>query len=389
MRLNSIFSRYLLREMIPPFFINVMFFTLIFLLTQMLDITNMIVNYKVGLSVVALMMIYSMPYFLVLVIPMSVMMTILLTFLRLSGDNEIIALKAGGVSIYAVLPPVLLLCSAGCLLTGFMAAYASPWGSLSLKRLTVEVAGSHLNIALKERTFNDSFKDVMLYVNKINIRDKSLSDVFITDQRTKNLVITIISSRGQLFAEPDKAVFHLKLFNGTINQVDIEKQSVNSVDFDIYEMVLDLQKAADEAKSSGRKGRNEMYPLEMYRYLDNYSGRDNEYYSILLEFHRKFSIPFACFALGILAVPLGVQSKSSRRSFGVGLGIAFFLFYYLLLSAGMVFGEAGIYPPLIGMWVPNIVVGGIGIYFLKRVSYDRPVGIAFLLNRIWRMKRGS
>jgi len=192
-----------------------------------------------------------------------------------------------------------------------------------------------------------------------------------------------------LFAEPDKAVFHLKLFNGTINQVDIEKQSVNSVDFDIYEMVLDLQKAADEAKSSGRKGRNEMYPLEMYRYLDNYSGRDNEYYSILLEFHRKFSIPFACFALGILAVPLGVQSKSSRRSFGVGLGIAFFLFYYLLLSAGMVFGEAGIYPPLIGMWVPNIVVGGIGIYFLKRVSYDRPVGIAFLLNRIWRMKRGS
>jgi len=234
MRLDSIFSRYLLREMIPPFFINVMFFTLIFLLTQMLDITNMIVNYKVGLSVVALMMIYSMPYFLVLVIPMSVMMTILLTFLRLSGDNEIIALKAGGVSIYAVLPPVLLLCSAGCLLTGFMAAYASPWGSLSLKRLTVEVAGSHLNIALKERTFNDSFKDVMLYVNKINIRDKSLSDVFITDQRTKNLVITIISSRGQLFAEPDKAVFHLKLFNGTINQVDIEKQSVNSVDFDIY-----------------------------------------------------------------------------------------------------------------------------------------------------------
>ncbi len=388
MMLNSILGRYLLREMIPPFFINVMFFTLIFLLTQMLDITNMIVNYKVGLSVVLLMMIYSMPYFLVLVIPISVMMTILLTFLRLSGDNEIIALKAGGISIYALLPPVLLLCAAGCLLTGFMAAYASPWGSLSLKRLTVEVAGNHLNIALKERTFNDSFKDVMLYVNKINIRDKSLSDVFIADQRTRNLVITIISSRGQLFGEPDRPVFHLRLFNGSINQVDIEKQSVNAVDFETYEMVLDLQKAADEAKNRGRKGRNEMYLIEMYHYLKSYPRRDSEYYTTLLEFHRKFSIPFACFALGILAVPLGVQSKSSHRSFGIGLGLAFFLFYYLLLSAGTVFGEAGIYPPVIGMWVPNIVVGGIGMYFLKRVSHDRPAGIAFLLNRMRRRTSG-
>lgn len=375
--------------MIPPFFINVMFFTLIFLLTQMLDITNMIVNYKVGLSVVALMILCSMPYFLVLVIPVSVMMTILLTFLRLSGDNEIIALKAGGISIYALLPPVLLLCAAGCLLTGFMAAYASPRGSLSLKRLTVEAAGNHLNIALKERTFNDSFKDVMLYVNKINIRDKSLHDVFITDQRTRNFAVTIISSRGQLFAEPGRPVFHLRLFNGSINQADIENKSVNAVDFDTYEMVLDLQKAADEAEGGGKKGRNEMYLNEMYDYLENCPRRDSEYYIILLEFHRKFSIPFACFALGILAVPLGVQSKSSRRSFGIGLGLVFFLFYYLLLSAGMVFGEAGIYPPVIGMWVPNIVVGGIGLYFLNRVRHDRPAGIAFLPNRLWHIKRGS
>jgi len=48
-------------------------------------------------------------------------------------------------------------------------------------------------------------------------------------------------------------------------------------------------------------------------------------------------------------------------------------FYYLLLSAGLVFGEAGVYPPLIGMWVPNIVTGAVGLYLLKRTVNDRPM----------------
>ncbi|MDM8551861.1 LPS export ABC transporter permease LptF [Desulfobacterales bacterium HSG2] len=380
MKLNSIFSRYLLREMLPPFCISVMFFSFIFLLTRILDITNMIVNYKIGVSAVFLMIVYTMPYFLVFVIPMSVMMTVLLTLLRLSDDNEIIALKAGGISLYRLLPPVFMFCLMGCLLTGFMSICGLPWGKLSLKALTVEVATSNLNIGLKERTFNDSFKGVMLYVNKVDMKDKTLKDVFIEDRRSKNLVITIVSPEGYLAGEPGKAVFHLRLSNGIINQVDIEKRSVNSIRFDTYTVNLDLQKALDAVKG-GPKDEKEMSLAELIWYLEEDRERDGQYYETLLEFHKKFSIPFACFSLGLLAVPLGVQSsRSAKRSFSLGLGLGFFLFYYLLLSAGLVFGEAGVYPPLIGMWVPNIVTGAAGLYLLIRTVNDRPVQFEFLRN---------
>ena len=57
----------------------------------------------------------------------------------------------------------------------------------------------------------------------------------------------------------------------------------------------------------------------------------------------------------------------------------FFLFYYLMLSAGWVFGENGSYPPVIGMWVPNLVMGGIGLFLLIRNAKERPVRIEFLL----------
>ena len=371
--------------MIPPFVINLLFFNFIFLLTKILDITNMIVNYRISLFDVMLLLIYSMPHFLEFVIPMSVMTTVLLTFFRLSSDNEIVALKAGGVSIYKLLPPVLLFCLIGCMLTGFMTIYGLPWGRLSFKKLTYEVALSNVNIGMKERTFNDNFEGVMLYMNKIDLKNKALIDIFIEDQRTRNIISTIVAPRGEMYSEPDKLLFHLRLHNGTINQVDIENKTVHSITFDTYDINLDLKKSVTTKK--GRKDEKEMSIVELNKYLKDTVNKDAKYYAALIEFHRKFSIPFACFALGLLGVPLGVQSKSAKRAFGLGFGLFFFLLYYLMLSAGWVFGEAGVYPPLIGMWMPNIVIGGIGLYLFVRTANDRPVIIDSFLNLFNRQRR--
>ncbi|MBW2167150.1 MAG: LPS export ABC transporter permease LptF [Deltaproteobacteria bacterium] len=378
MKINSIIYKYIFKEMIPPFVINLLFFNFIFLLTEILDITNMIVNYRISLFDVMLLLIYSMPHFLEFVIPMSVMTTVLLTFFRLSSDNEIVALKAGGISIYKLLPPVLLFCLIGCMLTGFMTIYGLPWGRLSFKKLTYEVASSNVNVGMKERTFNDNFEGVMLYMNKIDLKNKALIDIFIEDQRTKNIISTIVAPRGEIYSEPDKLLFHLRLHNGTINQVDIENKTVHSITFDTYDINLDLKKSVTTKK--GRKDEKEMSIAELNKYLKDTVNKDAKYYAALIEFHRKFSIPFACFALGLLGVPLGVQSKSAKRAFGLGFGLIFFLLYYLMLSAGWVFGETGVYPPLIGMWMPNIVIGGIGLYLFVRTANDRPVIIDSFLN---------
>ncbi|MGW8325959.1 MAG: LptF/LptG family permease, partial [Desulfobacterales bacterium] len=72
MKINSIINRYLLKEMMLPFVINLVFFTFVFLMTKILDITNLIVNYKMSLVSVLLLLFYSLPFFLSFVIPMSV-----------------------------------------------------------------------------------------------------------------------------------------------------------------------------------------------------------------------------------------------------------------------------------------------------------------------------
>jgi lipopolysaccharide export system permease protein len=360
--------------MIPPFAISLIFLTFIFLMTQILEITNFIVNHRVSMITVGRMVVYTMPFFLEFVIPMSVMMAVLLTFLRLSSDNEIVALKAGGISLYRLLFPVFLFCVMGSLLTAFMAIYGLPWGRQSFKSLAIEVATTNIDVGIRERTFNDSFEGVVLYVSQADIKNRTLVDVFIEDQRKENIISTVVAPEGFLVGDPKNQSVHLMLKNGTVNQVNLKSRAVHFIHFDTYEISMNLKKMTSVAHES-EKDEEEMSLAELSQYLKHAAAKDDQYYLALMEYHKKFSLPVACIALGLLGIPLGIQSRSSKRSFGVVLGLIFFLFYYLMLSAGWVFGENGKYPPLIGMWIPNLVMGGIGIYLLLRTAHERPVNL--------------
>ncbi len=378
MKTNTIISRYIFLEMIPPFIINMVFFTFMFLMTRILEITDMIVNYGVSVWTVFKILGFTMPFFLQFIIPMSVMMAVLLTFLRMSSDNEILALKAGGVSIYKLLPPVFMFALVGVLLTGATAIYGLPTGRTAIKQLLYKLAVNSSEIGLKPRTFNEAFSGVMLYVNKIEPATRTLFDVFIEDQRSGDVVSTVVSPKGRLFTQAETGVFQLRLYNGSINQVDIKNKSAHTIQFETYDIRLDIQKAVGIHRG-GPKNQEEMSLSELLEYLRKADKKNDRYYLTLMEFHKKFSLPFSCFFLALLAVPLGIQSRQAKRSFGIGLGLVFFLFYYLMLSAGWVFGETGSYPPIIGMWVPNLVMGGIGLFLLIRNARERPVRVEFVL----------
>jgi len=350
--------------------VNVLFFTFIFLMAELIQITNWIVNYNISLPTILRMILYQTPYFLIFVIPLSIMITVLLTFLRLSSENEILAIKSGGISLYALLTPVFAFCFIGSALTIFMTLYGQSWGRSALRDLTYEVVSANIDIGLKERTFNDSFNGVTIYVNEIDLKNKKLVDVFIEDSRNPDKVNTVIAPTGKIFNDPRNSITHLKLFNGSIHQTNLQQKTAHSILFDTYDISLETQGASSQNEKKPKRPK-EMTIVELSRYVHDSHVEDADYFNAKLELHRRFSIPFGCFVLGLLAVPLGVQSKSAKRSFGLVLGLVFFLFYYLMMSLGKVYGETGAYPPIIGMWLPNLVIGGVGVYFFRRTANER------------------
>jgi lipopolysaccharide export system permease protein len=386
---NSLIHRYLIREMIPPFSVTLIFFLFMFLMTKLLEVTNFVVNYDVDAWAIALLLLYSVPFFLQFVIPMSVMMGVLLAFLRLSSDNETVAMKACGISVYKVLSPALVFSLLGSLITAWVTIYAMPWGSTAIKRMTLKLAASSLEIGLKEHSFNDQFENVVIYVSEVSSHSGVLRHLFIEDRRNPKVISTIIAPEGRLYKSAAALTAHLQLKNGSITQVDLDTRSANAIQFERYDLRLKLQldNLDDEG---GRKHRTEMSLAEMQRYLKTYPKRDSDYYRTLMDYYKKFSIPLAGLVLGVLAVPLGFHSGGAHRSYGVGLGLILFLLYYILLTAGWTYGKTGDVPPLVGMWTPNFVFALLAAFLIRRCANDRSLGFDQLYtwaHHLWRRRK--
>jgi len=372
MKAFNIINRYIFMELLSPFFISLFFLTFVFLMTRIPEMTNMVVNYNADILSIGLMIVYTLPRFLEFTIPMSVMISILLTFMRMAGDNEIVALKGAGVSLYKLLPTVVVFCFLGVFLTMCVTVFGVSWGKLSVKKTTIELARTSIDAALQARQFNSELEDVMIYVAHVDMKTKELKDVFIEDRRTRGVVSISIAPSGRLIRFKDKNIYTIRLYDGVINQVDVDNNSVTSLEFGDYDINIDLN-SLNKARRKISKNLDERNLVDLIQFIR--SGiKDKSYLNeALMELHEKFSVPFACLSLGILAFPLGIQSASLRKSSGFSLGISFFLFYYFLLAAGWSAGETGNYPPILGMWLPNVIMGGVGIFFLIKNAKEEPV----------------
>ncbi|MFZ7124659.1 MAG: LPS export ABC transporter permease LptF [Desulfobacterales bacterium] len=376
----SLISRYVVSELIPPFAVNLLFFTFVFIMAKLLKIIDLIVNYRAGMGVVGLILLYTLPQFLMFIFPMATMMSVLLTLLRMSGDQEIVALKAGGVGVHRLIPPVMVFCVMGCLLTLAMTLYGKPWSKYAVKQLTYRLAVSSFDAALKERSFIGQFEGMMLYISEADIQKRELRDVFIEDSRNPDLVVTIVAPRGRLVREPGSPVVRLRLYSGSIFQANPKNRSASQVQYETYDLTLDLEQMVGPPRR--QKKDDEMYPDELFSYLDSFEKKEKRYFKALNELHIKFSIPFASVALGLIAIPLGLQLKSARKSAGLGMGIVVFLLYYVLMTIGLVLGEEGALSPLIGLWIPNLLILGAGGWLMFNTAKERPMPGSDALDRI-------
>ena len=103
----------------------------------------------------------------------------------------------------------------------------------------------------------------------------------------------------------------------------------------------------------------------------------------MVKIHEKFSVPFACLVLGIIGIPLGIQSRAGRagKSMGFVWSIGVLLVYYLLTSAGTSLAERGVVLLEVGMWAANGIFLCLGIYLLVKAANESPVLLLVWLDK--------
>ena len=362
-----ILTKYILREILTPFGVTLLVFTLIFILGNLMQLIELIVQKGVGLWTIVRLLGYTLPFLMVYIIPMSFFISILLGFLRLSNDNEVTALKSSGVSFFQLFPPVLILSFIGYLITSGVSMLAQPWGEHSLKNLFFNIAVVQAKVSLKERVFYNEFKELVFYIQKVNA-DGLLEDLFINDQREKEVPQTIVAKRGWLIPNTRERSLNLRLEDGHIYNTALDSKSAQTVYFKSYDLILPLEQAISDQEKR-EKSETEMYVPELRAKIRETSPGEKKYHIYQIEYYKKFSLPFSCLILGLIAFPLGLQSRLAGRPWAIVLGGLVFFIYYLFLSLAFSLGERGALKPIVGLWLPNVAVGLIGVY-LFWVTYQ-------------------
>ncbi len=359
---------YVAAELLAPFFASFVILYGIFFLVQLVPLLEVVLALRIGLADFIRLSSYLFPHMLLYIIPMASMAGVIMGFSRLANDREILALKACGVSLRRMLPPVLIFAALIATLTGYFSIRLIPLGELGIKQLMFQLAKDKIDKGLKEKEFTEALGDLVVYVDEID-QNQNWHGVYVSDMRGRYQPLITMAQSGHLTPDVDHMQVVVVLENGTLRNVDGQDNQV--LHFKRYQLQIPLRPPG--AKDLGDLSRGSMTQHQLLEAAKKVGRKTKEGLSYRSEYYHRLSMPIGCFILSIIGLPLALQAGPGRRAIGIPLGLTVFIFYYISFTMARFLGEDGKIPLVLGMWLPNIIFFGFALYFLWRVDQERPL----------------
>ncbi|MBN1848372.1 MAG: LptF/LptG family permease [Deltaproteobacteria bacterium] len=377
--MKTILFKYIFKEICLIFWVSIMILIMIILATEVIkEMTELIVNQGLHIFQLLLIIISLLPRIIMFSLPAACLMCVLLTFLRLSADNEVVALNASGISLYQLLPPVIVFSSLCFIFSIFISIYAVPFGNTSFQKVRYKVIESASDIPIKERIFHEPIKKIVFYVGSYSTSERIMKEIFIVDKRGIPTTSMIIAKEGKIQFKPREKEVTIHFINGMISTVDNAFKTTSTTLYGTYDFQISLDEIISNLRSA-QKGPKEMSISELVSSLRDPSHNPVKDNQIRIKLFEMFSIPIAIFLLGVIGAPLGAHVRSKGRPLGIVLSLLIFLIYYISLMSVRYICELGILEPVIGVWLPDLFLLFICIYIVQKVANDHPI---LLLGRL-------
>ena len=389
-------ARYLISEILPPFFFGLLAFTFVLLIARILKLIELVVTRGVPLLQIAKLLSLILPTFLELTVPMAFLLAILLGLGRLSHDQEILALKASGVSPLRILWPIAHLALIIAAITLLLTMVARPAANQALKKELYNIAKSRIGTALKEKVFNDDFPKILIYVEEIIPPGNTAQGVLIVDKRDPQRDDIILGKVAIISTDEQTNTLGLRLFDGSIYERQKKRPGFSQTRFNIYDFKLDLDDLVGPVKKKD-SGPKEVSLNHLIATIHQKEDSGVKAIPERMELQQRFSFAFVPLIFCLLGVSLILLPRSARagRSWGFLLCLFWLLTYYGLLSLGRALGDKGLLHPVPALWLPNLVVGGIAVHLFTKALRESPLQLLTKLDaaftwtgqRVGRLKR--
>ena len=361
-----IIDRYVATEVIGPFVMGVGLLTFALVTGKLLKLTEMVVNHGVGLGQVMSLIGYIMPAFLELTFPMAVLLGVLLGFGRMSGDRELIAARACGISLYRLAIPVIAVAMVVYALASWFAFSVRPWANSNLQAELFRLTRTRSTAGLKEKIFDSSFPGLVLYVDHISNDNGELEGVLISDARSSQQQNTIIAQHGIIVPDEHNQTITLRLFDGSVFGVEAATNKSHITSFVIYDLNVEPQTGLVEDSQQPE----EMTYQELKGVIAKGRAANQPDHLAEAEMAGKFTVPLATLLFALLGVPLGLKPARGGQSERFGVAISLFFLYYMLMRLGRTLAERGMLNALAAMAIPDLVFLWLAVWMFYRSAAD-------------------
>jgi lipopolysaccharide export system permease protein len=347
----KILDRYIMRELLSPFFLSMAVLTLALFLQKMFRLTELVLSKGSSFAAAGKLLLYIMPGFLMMTIPMSLLVAALTAFTRLSSDSEVTAMKASRVSLYAMVRPVMKFSIVLFLVTAVIANFLAPHATFAFKAQLFNMLKARAMVGLEQGVFSSTFDGMVIYVDKMNSPD-DISGLFISDERPGSEPYIIVAKQGRLITSSENLNVTLAMEHGSIHLQPRTEDVYSLMSFDSGRLYIDINRAT---RRSGSDGRNidEMDSRELLVALRQARAAGEPTKNIEIEFQKRMSISYACLVFGLIGAPLGIRRGRTGRSAGIAISILVILVYYLILGTAARLADSGALSPAAATWIPN------------------------------------
>ncbi len=317
-------------------------------------------------SLITAFFLFKIPLILSQIMPVAVLLGVLSAFGLMAKNNEIIALKSGGVSVHYLLIPIGIIGLGMSLFLFVFSETVVPLSVVKANHIDDMRYGSRITTSREKNIWIRGDRSIT-HIAYYNPADQMVSGISITNFNDDFALTRRINAETGKFDAGKTGDGHWTLFNCLVQENLNKAASDHDVVFyDEKICALDIQPAdlVRVAKESG-----EMPFMELYRYIRKVENQGYDATKYRVDFYAKTAFPFVCLIIALFGAGLALRGSTREGmaiSFAYGILTAFV--YWSFYSFCLSLGYGNVLPPLVAAWISNLlffIAAGLAVYNLE------------------------
>ena len=347
-------ARSLFLQLIPPFLLATFILTFILSMDTVYKLINLIVSRGVPVESVLVMLLYRLPQFLSVTLPIAVVIAVVVVLVRLSNDLELTAMGASGLSPWQLTVPVAIFGLLATIMDLGITLWMQPVGYSAYEEETLRLLRSQTAKTIRPGVLNYDFPGKVLYVESKSPNEE-LEGIFISDTEFHPGSMVSLSSTGQLLIREREQDILLKLRQGTMHFGNNEG-GYRTMDFEKFQ----YQFRPPQLDGSPTRKVWGVSTMDLIQAEGNFGEQARQ-----RELQLRLTTPFACLAFALAALTIGIVDPRRGRSNAYLQALALIIIHYILwsFSKELTIGKEPMKAVI--LWVPPIMIGLWGVYQIQ------------------------